>query len=293
VRTRWQVMSVAAVAAVGCLACGESSGTVDTDAKSAGVVLQLTPRDHVDEGGLTSAAIVVRDRLVRMRFADARVEVSGEALRVSVGRSDIDLERVARVVSTQTLLMFRPVLSVEPGKDALGQSGGGPTMTGATGIDSYSLLTPLTPDVEITLSKIVVLPQIVDGKEMRRYTLGPTTLTGNAVSGATAEDNADWQVSLELKSGQQGLEGFNELTAHCFNGDATCPTRQTAIVVAGRVVAAPVPQVAAFSTSTIVISGNFSESEARELAALLGAGDLPVAFSVLSETSVATTVAGR
>jgi preprotein translocase subunit SecD len=114
-----------------------------------------------------------------------------------------------------------------------------------------------------------------DGEVDACDVLGPVALSGEAVSSARAAiPQGSWVVELELKG--SGLDGFNDLSAHCFNKDAICPGGRTAIVLDGNVESNPAPQTATFNSTSIEISGKFSQKQAEDLALVLNYGALPI-----------------
>ncbi|MGD9796100.1 MAG: preprotein translocase subunit SecD, partial [Acidimicrobiia bacterium] len=152
----------------------------------------------------------------------------------------------------------------------------------------------LPPKEEASIDKQVVLAQLEDGKEILRYVLGPTSLTGKAVSTASAQfdtTSGQWLTEVEFKGGQQGIDGFNALSIQCYDASTVCPTRQTAIVLDGEVLSAPVPQDRGFSGNTITISGDgTSANEAESLAVQLKYGSLPVEFIPQQVQTVSATL---
>jgi preprotein translocase subunit SecD len=72
------------------------------------------------------------------------------------------------------------------------------------------------------------------------------------------------------------VPGGRVASSHDAWCDATCPTGQMAIVVAGEVISAPVIQAASFDRDRIEISGTFTERSAEDLAGLLNLGPPPV-----------------
>jgi preprotein translocase subunit SecD len=175
--------------------------------------------------------------------------------------------------------------------------------------------TTTTPPIPTTLIKttkpeddkadqIVVLPQIdpVTKKVVARFELGPSFLTGAAVSDSSARfsDTGGWSVALSVKGGAEGIDAWNAAGKKCFDGDASCPGTpgRIAIVLDGQVQSAPQIQpegksggqgYSPFKADQISISGNFKEKDARALALVLRYGALPVqlepqAVSTLSAT---------
>jgi preprotein translocase subunit SecD len=86
-------------------------------------------------------------------------------------------------------------------------------------------------------------------------------------SRTTAPGSGAWQVDLTLTAA--GIDAFNDIAARCYRRDATCPLGQVALVVDDEVVFAPTIQEPSFERGQIVVSGDFAEDEARDLARAL------------------------
>lgn len=142
---------------------------------------------------------------------------------------------------------------------------------------------PATDGTELTSPEDDVADQPVtlaeyddEGNEVARYVLGPTEATGDIFSGAQAilQGVGQWSVGVDIRGGR--IDDFNEIAGACFNGAPTCPSRQLAIVLDARVVSAPSINEPTFSRDGVSITGQFSESEAKDLALVLRYGSLPV-----------------
>jgi preprotein translocase subunit SecD len=131
----------------------------------------------------------------------------------------------------------------------------------------------LTPRASDQADEVVVLAD----KDGNRYQLGPTLATGQIVSSAQARlQNGAWSVGLEMRGGEKGIDKFNEIAATCNSGSADCPTTQLAIVLDSVVQSAPRISQPSYTKDQIEISGDFTESEAKDLALVLRYGSLPV-----------------
>jgi preprotein translocase subunit SecD len=118
----------------------------------------------------------------------------------------------------------------------------------------------------------------LEGIDDSVYQLGPSLATGRVVSSANAElDQAGrWTVALEMHGGDDGIGLFNQVAAQCNPPSQVCPTGQLAIVLDSVVQSAPTIQQSSYERDQIQISGDFSESEAKDLALVLRYGSLPV-----------------
>jgi preprotein translocase subunit SecD len=93
-----------------------------------------------------------------------------------------------------------------------------------------------------------------------------------------------------LRRGAEGEDLWNALTTLCYNRDELCPTGQVAIVLDGEVISAPVVQEPVFTGGQVQITGNFTETEARDLAKILEFGAVPVKFAVSQVQTVSPTL---
>jgi preprotein translocase subunit SecD len=149
----------------------------------------------------------------------------------------------------------------------------------------------LTPPEEDEPKEPVTLAEYDDeGNEVARYRLGPAEATGEILSGASAQLQGvgQWAVGVEVRGSR--IDEFNAIASECFNGAPTCPTRQLAIVLDGRVVSAPSINAPSFAADAIVISGDFSEGEAKDLALVLRYGSLPVELEAQQTQSISASI---
>lgn len=176
-----------------------------------------------------------------------------------------------------------------------------PTLTPPSGQDPAELTPPPAPpasleDLQLTPiedddpEQPVTLGQFEDGTETARFRLGPAAATGEILSGASAqlEGVGTWVVGVRVRGNR--IDEFNAIAAQCFNGAPTCPTRQLAIVLDGKVVSAPSINAPSFAADAISISGDFTESEAKDLALVLRYGSLPVELEAQQTQSVSASL---
>ncbi|MGA5194330.1 protein translocase subunit SecD [Streptomyces exfoliatus] len=131
----------------------------------------------------------------------------------------------------------------------------------------------------------------------RLLALAAPALTGDGVESADAvldtTNGLGWTVDLSFRDRAAGT--WAELT-----GDAACaapadPARRVAIVLDDRVVSAPgmqagVPCGAGIGGGSAQITGGFSAQEARDLAALVEGGALPVPVTTVEQSTVGPTL---
>ena len=133
----------------------------------------------------------------------------------------------------------------------------------------------------------VVLPDKPGGPKAARFYLGPAGLTGKAVDSAKAEfvSSEGWTVKMNLTS--SGSTNWDQLAQQQFH-------KQVAITLDSIVQSAPQiqpndPSFTSFN-GTAIISGTFSEGEAKDLAKLINYGALPVQLKKISVENVSPTL---
>ena len=148
-----------------------------------------------------------------------------------------------------------------------------------------------TPREDDQADATVILPGIEDDS---LYQLGPTLATGRIVKTASADiQNGQWLVALEMRSGEDGIDKFNEIAASCYDqapDPQVCPSGRLAIVLDSVVQSAPSINEPNYEADQISISGSFSESEAKDLALVLRYGSLPVELERQSVQTVSATL---
>ncbi|MFF6786397.1 protein translocase subunit SecD [Streptomyces sp. NPDC012510] len=127
--------------------------------------------------------------------------------------------------------------------------------------------------------------------------LGPTALTGEGVKDAEAvldqRTTSGWTVNLTFR-GQAGKD-WARVTGAAACAPQGAPERRVAIVLDGKVLSAPgvdaeVACEVGISGGSTQITGGFGRDEARELAALVKGGALPVPVDVVEQRTVGPTL---
>ena len=156
------------------------------------------------------------------------------------------------------------------------------------------------PAADAEASNISVSEDITDpnvnsvllGQNGEAFLVGPAGATGKVFTNNAQAviENGNWTVTVELRKGADGDDLWNALTTQCFNRDAACPTGRIAIALDGKVISAPTVQEAVFTGGNVQITGDFSQSEARDLAKILEFGAVPVKFEVATVQTVSPTL---
>lgn len=197
--------------------------------------------------------IIVRDlmrgQLEDFGIAEPDVRVEGENIIVDLPGVD-DQDSAFDALQVSGIVTLRPVV----------QCGAGLTPDEAQGLD--------------------VLPILVDEEAggPTECLVGPSGGTGEVFEQGSAGADIDqrtgqWVVNVDLRG--EGEAVWNAMAQECFNGTATCPSRQLAIVLDDVIQSAPTVQTPDFP-GTVQISGAFSEDEVRSLARVLNRGAFPV-----------------
>jgi len=121
--------------------------------------------------------------------------------------------------------------------------------------DDADLPDLLPPDVEV-----------LSGESVGECALGPSPLATSPFVDAYVIPTLDLQIVVTLDP--ESLDEFNALAAACFEAAPTCTSRQLAVVADGDIVTAPLVNTASLPEQ-FVFTGDFTEGEAEDLAALI------------------------
>ncbi|MGH9281781.1 MAG: protein translocase subunit SecD [Acidimicrobiales bacterium] len=247
-----------------------------------GASVVLRPSKDVASGALDQAIEIIRNRVDALGVAEPDISRQGDNIIVQLPGVR-DQKRALEIVGQTAELRFRPVIEAVPVDENAAPTNTTSTTTPASTVPGETTTTaaptttttaapaggiPTTPREEDLADKEVVLEEVMKGDVTARYRLGPAELTGTAVKTARAEfdPTQGWRVSFTLTGDGSGK--FDQLAAKNVG-------KQVAIVLDSVVKSAPVIREASFGGSG-VISGSFSEREAKDLALVLRYGALPV-----------------
>ncbi|MDQ3757970.1 MAG: protein translocase subunit SecD [Actinomycetota bacterium] len=247
-----------------------------------GTSVVLEPKSEVPRGVLEQSIEIIRNRVDALGVAEPDISRLGSNIIVQLpGVKDAD--RALAIVGQTAELRFRPVLETLPPEGAT------PSTTTTAPADPTASTTtttevPTTPREEDKPDQVVVLPEVDDdGKVVARYRLAPAEMTGKALKSARADFQAEggqWTVAFDLTS--EGSKQFDQVAQRNYQ-------RQLAIVLDGVVKSAPTIQQQSFGGKG-VISGDFGEREAKDLALVLRYGSLPVELEPQSTQQVSATL---
>jgi hypothetical protein len=250
---------------------------------ASGFTLVVMPASPVDSSVLTSSAMILGRRL-RAAGLPYAVSQIGNSIRMTVASSAGSDQLLLHQARTGQLL-FRPVLCTDgPFPPYIPSAAVSDQATRYTGQECPSANSqagsrlPTTTAAQDVPNATVLLPTADKNSNPDtngpRYLLGPAQLTGQVVAGATAtppdptQNQPNWFVQIQFTS--SGSAEFDKLAQNNYQ-------KQVGIVVDHLVVSTPTVNTMNFG-GTAVISGNFGEGAAKDLALLLTTGSLPVEF---------------
>lgn len=134
--------------------------------------------------------------------------------------------------------------------------------------------------------------QVLPTRDGGKCQVGPSGGTGEVFvrdSAAPRIIGGGWGVTVELKAGGSGEGVWNALAKECFNGTATCPSKQLAIELDGQIQSAPTVNAENF-TGNVQITGNFTKVQATKLAQVMNSGALPITLQAEAVQTVSATL---
>ncbi len=176
--------------------------------------------------------------------------------------------------------------TVEPDSTTAGDSTTSTTVAPGTTVPPTTIAPENAPSLEDIVTppdadnadRYVLLPSL---DRTNIYVLAPAELTGEVVQSATADfPTGQWEVVVQMTS--QGADQFDAMAQVYFG-------RQVAIELDGVVYSAPTINAREFGGRAI-ISGNFDEAEAKDLALVLRFGALPVELEPQTVQTVSATL---
>jgi protein-export membrane protein SecD len=231
-----------------------------------------TPSPVVDQ-----ALETIRERVDRLGVAEPDIARQGD-LNILVqipefgGRSQ---ERLLELIGTTAKLEFREVLeSIPPGNE------------------NYETTEITRGESEELEDQEVVYPaaETPGGGQPIRYRLAPVELTGERLDRANATyldpatvapgEEPGWRVDMEFDS--QGADTFEQITTRLTGKQLAIVLDQ--VVESAPSISEPIPG------GTAIITGNFTEQEARDLELVLQTGSLPVELEQSQVETVSATL---
>ncbi|WP_229916137.1 protein translocase subunit SecD [Streptomyces fructofermentans] len=234
------------------------------------IVLETRPASPADDAGdaVDRTVEVLRGRVDALGVAEPTIARSGDD-RIVVELPGVqDPAEAAAVLGRTAQLTIHPVLGT------------------ASGADDTAPALPKRP-------RQVVLPD-ESGQYLR---LEAAELTGEDVDEAAArldqQGGAGWHVTVDFKG--SGRDGWARLTGEAACHPAGDPSRRVAVVLDDTIISSPQvdPSVACgagITGGSTMITGSFTDDEARELALLINGGALPVPVETVEQRVVGPTL---
>lgn len=293
-----------------------------------GASVTLQPEGEFTPSALTQAVDIISQRVNALGVSEPEITRQGDNIVVNLPGVN-DQQKALDIIGRQGELLLRPVLqagtldtdtsttipgtattvidttvvdttiaATEGGPGSVRSKGAATTIPASTDTTvpaSSDSTVPAVAESNISVSEDTTDPNanaVLLGQNGEAYLVGPAGATGKVFTNNAQAviNNGNWTVTVELRKGAEGEDLWNALTTRCFNRDATCPTARIAIALDGIVISAPTVQEAVFTGGNVQISGDFSQSEARDLAKILEFGAVPVKFKVATVQTVSPTL---
>ncbi|MDQ6726144.1 MAG: protein translocase subunit SecD [Actinomycetota bacterium] len=264
---------VVAIGALGATLLSGNTPQLGLDLQGgASVVLQ--PRTKVPSGVLDQAIEIIRNRVDALGVAEPEITRQGDSIIVSLpGVKNSD--RALAVVGQTAQLLFRPVVQQLPAQATPTSSTSSTTPTTVAGAPDTTPTTldvnkTTAPEQDVATEQVILPEKDHSGAVTSRYLLAPAEVKGTALSSASAvvqPTTGQWEVNFSLTG--DGTKQWNDMAVKVGTGN------QIAIDLDGVVRSAPRLDSTNFPGSG-VITGNFTQGEAKDLALVLKYGALPV-----------------
>ena len=289
-----------------------------------GLSIVFQPVGHnIKSDSIDQAVDIMRNRVDSLGVAEPDISRQGDNIVVDLPGVK-DRAKAQRIVGRTAELRFRPVLALVPPTVKKQKSStttttkpnsSATTAPGASTSTSTTTTTTTAPNdaaakaaiASCDVSQLQTLPsipttQLADDKRdacvvlpLRpgsgggggRLYLGPTKLTGKDVDSASSTFVSGTGYTVDMNLKDAGLTQFNALAKSSFGQPS--PTDQVAIVLDGQVYSNPAFQSASFS-GPVQITGNFTQTQASDLAKLINYGALPVQLKQLTSESVSPSL---
>ena len=259
-----------------------------------GISVVLAPVKEASTDALDVSVDIIRNRVDSLGVAEPEISRQGERVIVDLPGVE-NRDQAAELVGQTAELRFRKVDGCLPAEGDTSAT----TTTAATTAPADPAATTTTAPADAGSipttpreDDVADQPVVLDGREgsecapgAPRYQLGPTLLTGRAVDTADAEfQTGGWFVSVDFTG--QGETDFFEQVSQPNVG------QRIAIALDGTVQSAPAIQqdLGSAPTSSVQITGDFSEGEAKDLATVLRFGALPVELETETIQNVSPTL---
>ena len=252
-------VGVALLSTVGVIAAGYRP-VLGLDLRG-GVSVVLAPTRQVSNAILDQAKNVITNRVDALGVAEPNITRQGGRIVVELPGVK-DTQRAEQLVGQTAQLTFRPVIQ----------------QLAPTGAPATTAPDQIKSNANVVLASRDQNTHQVTG----RYEMGPVLLNGTIIHSATAQltQAGQWEVNFTTTS--SGSAAFDAMAAREYH-------QLVAIVLDNNVISAPQINATAFHGSG-VITGTFTEQQAKDLALVLNYGSLPVPLKRLSVQTVSASL---
>lgn len=264
---------------------------------------------------MDQAAAIIRQRVDASGVSEAEITTEGgRNIVVQIpGKAD---EQTRERIQASAQLEFRPVLATSAGaSEFVGEDGKStpypkpdpslnatPTVKPTDASDLAWVSEKLSAEylafdcakASVTTTKSSQDEPIIacDPTGQAKYILGPTELTGTAISDAVAgrdPQTGAWLVQLTMNA--KGTDDFGAVSTRLnqYRLDGLAPRDQFAFVLDGTVISAP-QMNGQILDGRPSISGSFTQDSSKTLADQLKFGALPLSFTVQSAETISATL---
>ncbi|MGH8930044.1 MAG: protein translocase subunit SecD [Egibacteraceae bacterium] len=268
------------------------------------ILIPVQGQGAVDEDVLDQTVSNIRQRVDALGVAEPEITRQGNTIQVQLP-GIADQEQAREVIGRTAQLQFRPVLEAlgpaearagepEPAAGAADPGLGAVDASGPCDLEQprdQEVVLCLRPDPEPGQAETTV-----PVSEWTRLRLGPAEVVGTDLADAQAAPEqsglGNWVVELTLTD--QGAGKFKEITGRLACEPFGAPARQLGIVLDNIVESAPpigadVPCNQGIDQNAIITVGG-GQREAKNLAAILRAGALPIPLEFGTFQSVSPTL---
>ncbi len=152
----------------------------------------------------------------------------------------------------------------------------------------HEVVATAQPDAKPTKKDDQVLPS----DQGDTLEIGPTVIQGDEITGASAvqrEQSVEWVVAIDFDG--KGGDTWADITGKAACNPSGDPKRRIAIVLDGEIISSPEVNTGVgcdvgIRGGSTDITGNFSSKEAKDLAALIEGGALPLELTAISDRLV-------
>ncbi|MDZ5660681.1 protein translocase subunit SecD [Nocardioides sp. S-58] len=152
----------------------------------------------------------------------------------------------------------------------------------------HEVIATAEPDAEPSKNKNLVLPS----DQGDTLEVGPTVIQGEEITGASAvqrEQSVDWVVAIDFNG--KGGDTWADITGTAACNPSGDPKRRIAIVLDGEIISSPEVNTGVgcdvgIRGGSTDITGSYTPTEAKDLAALIQGGALPLELTAISDRLV-------